>query len=206
LPSIFINYRTSESLPTATLLDRELSGRFGSDEVFRAGRSIAAGTRFPEEISRALRKCDVMLSLIGPGWRDARTDDGRRALDDATDWVRREIVDAFEYGLLVIPVYLDRTSRLERDDLPEPLAELAELQSLTLQHRYPEDGFDRITEAIVRRVPALAEKWSARRGHGDRPAVPESTFRGNLFLGTTTVDGDVVGGDKHVWGAGGSHG
>ena len=112
MPSVFINYRTSDSLATATLLDRELSSRFGEEEIFRAGRCIGGGKKFPEEIRKALRKCDVLLALIGPGWRDARTADGGRALDDEDDWVRCELVEALALGLTVIPVLLDRTPRL----------------------------------------------------------------------------------------------
>ncbi|MFG2968673.1 toll/interleukin-1 receptor domain-containing protein [Streptomyces sp. NPDC048288] len=204
MPSIFINYRTADSLPTATLIDRDLCARFGAEEVFRAGRSIKGGTRFSEEIRRALRKCDVLLALIGAKWLDARTPDGRRALDDETDWVRSEIMEAFGYGLTVIPVLLDQTPRLRKGDVPDALDELLARQTFSLNHRDPDHDLDRIAQRIVEEVPALGGRriLSGRRGNG--PAAPE-TLRGNLFLGRTTVEGDAVGGDKHVWGTGERH-
>ncbi|MGP4087486.1 hypothetical protein [Streptomyces sp. KR55] len=120
---------------------------------------------------------------------------------------RFEIVEALALGLSVIPVLLDRTPRLVPADAPEPLGALPELQNLTLDHRHPDDGIDRIAEAIVTEVPALGTKPnSSRRGLGNRPTAADGAFRGNLFLGRTRVDGDVVGGDKNVWGTGERHG
>ncbi|MFC9059245.1 TIR domain-containing protein [Streptomyces sp. NPDC057074] len=201
MPRIFINYRTSDALATATLLDRELTARFGADEIFRAGRSIGAGRKFPDEIRKGLRKCDVLVALIGPGWRDACTKDGCRALDDENDWVRVEITEAFRFGLSVLPVLLDRTPRLTRSDVPEALAELTEVQNLVLDHRYPDDGLDRIADAITAEVPELG-KLRRPRPSG-RSELADGGLRGNFFFGTSTTKGDNVAGDKHVHGPGG---
>jgi hypothetical protein len=43
LAAIFINYRSQSEAYAAALLDERLSNRFGSNQVFRASRSIDAG-------------------------------------------------------------------------------------------------------------------------------------------------------------------
>jgi hypothetical protein len=50
---VFINYRGEDTDTAASLVDRELSARFGSDQVFLDSRSILAGTPFAEELLRS---------------------------------------------------------------------------------------------------------------------------------------------------------
>jgi hypothetical protein len=58
-----------------------------------------------------LEACRVVLVVIGPGWFDSRTDDGRRRLDDPEDHVRVEIETVLRLeSLLVIPVLVRNAS------------------------------------------------------------------------------------------------
>ncbi|MFB7905280.1 toll/interleukin-1 receptor domain-containing protein [Kitasatospora sp. NPDC056076] len=157
MPDIFVNYRTNDEDSTATLIERELSRRFGTDRVFRASKSIKAGGRFPQELLTAVRRCAVLVAVIGPRWSDARTADGRRALDDPEDWTRREIIEAFETGALVIPVLVGRATRLGRRDLPAEIAELADCQYRRFDNRDAESGLRRIGDDLAEAMPRLAE-------------------------------------------------
>ncbi|MEU9042564.1 MULTISPECIES: toll/interleukin-1 receptor domain-containing protein [unclassified Kitasatospora] len=157
MPDIFVNYRTSDEDTTATLIERELSRRFGTERVFRASKSIPIGRPFPQELLTAVRRSSVLIAVIGPRWADARTADGRRALDDPEDWTRREIAEAFESGALVVPVLVGRMTRLDRHDLPPEIGELADCQYRRFDNRDAESGLQRLGDDLAEAIPRLAE-------------------------------------------------
>ncbi|MFF2541343.1 toll/interleukin-1 receptor domain-containing protein [Kitasatospora sp. NPDC058063] len=157
MPEIFVNYRTSDEDTAATVIERALSQRFGTDRVFRASKSIKIGRPFPRELLTAVRSSSVLIAVIGPHWADARTADGRRALDDPEDWTRREIVEAFESGALVVPVLVGRTTRLDRHALPPEIAELADCQYRRYDNRDADHCLLRLGDDLAEAVPRLAE-------------------------------------------------
>ncbi|MFF0410687.1 toll/interleukin-1 receptor domain-containing protein [Kitasatospora sp. NPDC004745] len=183
MPDVFVNYRTDDEEATATLIERELSRRFGDRRVFRASKSIGIGQAFPRELLTAVRRSSVLLAVIGARWADARKADGRRALDDPTDWTRREIVEAFESGALVVPVLVGRTTRLDRHALPPELAELADCQYLRFDTRDADFGLRRIGDELARTIPQLAE--AEQRIDGEPGAVQTRNEVGR-------VDGSAV--------------
>ncbi|WP_031067440.1 toll/interleukin-1 receptor domain-containing protein [Streptomyces sp. NRRL WC-3742] len=203
MPDIFINYRTSDEDTTATLIERELSRRFGSESVFRASKSIPIGKPFPQELLTAVRRSSVLIAVIGARWVDARDRDGGRALDDPEDWTRREILEAFESGALVVPVLVGRATRLDRSDLPAALAELADCQYLRFDNRDAESGLRRLGDDLASAIPRLAEaeqriiRESAAEGtdcEADRTGggvVRARTYRHEQSGGIGNVNGDV---------------
>ncbi|MEU3713683.1 toll/interleukin-1 receptor domain-containing protein [Streptomyces catenulae] len=156
MDDVFINYRTKDEEATAATLDLYLSQRFGTDQVFRASKSIDAGQNFRKELVAAARRCHVLLAVIGPDWLTARAKDGRRALDVPEDWTRRELLEASD-AAQVIPVLVGDTLRLQRSELPKALAWLADCQYRRLYHRDHNAGLQRIGDDIAELVPHLAE-------------------------------------------------
>ncbi|MFF2191904.1 TIR domain-containing protein [Streptomyces sp. NPDC058157] len=157
MPEIFVNYRTGDEEATATVIERELSARFGDEQVFRAGKSIRPGRAFPQELLTAVRRCSVLLVVIGPRWAEYTDKDGRRALEDPEDWTRREILEALDTGAHVIPVLVGRTTRLDRTALPRELEELADHQYRRLDHRNAEADLRRLGDDLADLVPQLAD-------------------------------------------------
>ncbi|MFE7562132.1 toll/interleukin-1 receptor domain-containing protein [Kitasatospora sp. NPDC057500] len=184
MPDIFVNYRSSDEDTGAALIERELSRRFGSERVFRASKSIKVGRRFPQELLTAVRRSSVLVAVIGERWADARTADGSRALDDPEDWTRREIVEAFESGALVVPVLIGRATRLDRHDLPPQLAELADCQYRRLDTRNADGDLARIGDDLAEAVPRLAE--------AEREIARSAEASGEVRNRVGRVDGSVV--------------
>ncbi|MFE7075773.1 TIR domain-containing protein [Streptomyces sp. NPDC057620] len=204
MPSVFINYRTVDAIDTAVLIDRELCRRFGEEAIFRAGRSIPAGKKFEPFILRAVRRCDVLLVLIGSRWLDASGANGGRAIDDPEDWVHREIVEAISNGVTLMPVLLGGTPRIAKKDLPAAVADLASHQGLTYNHRTADDDLARLTRELSRTVSGLRKpgkdgQASPGTATSSDTAMPSNTpvYRGNNFLGSTTV-GIAVAGNLHL--------
>ncbi|MET2717061.1 toll/interleukin-1 receptor domain-containing protein [Streptomyces harbinensis] len=194
---IFVNYRTGDEEMAAALIQRELCHRFGADHVFYASNSIRAGLDYKEELEDAIRRCRILLAVIGPRWTDFPTGDGGRALDNADDWTRREIHQAHEYGIPVIPVLIGRKmSRLKESDLPPELAFLASAQYVRYEHRSDSD-LDHLVEEVLHHLPELAQKdrnntAAQQETAGARPGTQHNSVEHNT--GTVNQMGNVSGG------------
>jgi hypothetical protein len=139
--SIFINYRRNDSQTYANSLYDWLSEQYGDDNVFKDVETIEPGLRWEEAIDRAVGAADVMLVVIGPRW--LADSDGRRRIDEPRDFVRREIEKALERNIRVIPVLVGGAKEPSAEELPEPLRDLIEYQSFTLNdERMRADRFE----------------------------------------------------------------
>lgn len=151
MAGLFVNYRTGDGDWAAALIASRLSARFGKKNVFFASRSIRLGEDFAKQILSYVPKCDALLAIIGPAWSTARDSKGRRKIEDRDDWVRREIALAFEHGVRVIPILLDKVACLRESDLPQEIVPLARCQYLRLDHR--NDYYD--TARLIRELSDL---------------------------------------------------
>jgi hypothetical protein len=181
---VFINYRTGDEEATATLIEQDLSRRFGSDQVFRASKSIRPGDDFSREILAAVRRSHVLLAVIGPGWLDALDGSGGRALDQEGDWVRREICEAFDCDVRVIPVLVGSTGRLNSSALPSCLQPLANCQYIRFSHRNADADLDLLATKLANLVPGLT-----RLDIKDRGAPRESSSVTNQFYAPVDATG-----------------
>ncbi len=172
---VFVNYRTGDGDQLALLVERDLTHRFGQKHVFLASRSVPAGEEFDRVIRKNVRRSDVLVAIIGPAWFTipAHRDPDRRAVDDPADWPRREIVEAFSNDVLVVPLLVGATPRLQEDDLPAELRFLARVQSLRFHRDTAEVSLDRLAGRLEDVVPALrdlARQRGAADGSGDAAA------------------------------------
>ncbi|MBG0821710.1 toll/interleukin-1 receptor domain-containing protein [Planomonospora sp. ID91781] len=197
MATVFINYRTGDGEKTALLIDRELSGILGGeDHVFRATRSIKPGQRFPEELLGNVRRATVVLAVIGPAWaRSPR-------LRDKDDWVRRELLEAFTFGIPVVPVLEGPGARrLDPADLPLELKWLAEVQSERLDVEDLQAGLRRLFTRLAEWIPSLGSVVRPDL----RPVAPDSgsvsntadSVHGPLLQGRDITAGDVGTGIKN---------
>lgn len=145
---VFVNYRVQEQPGYATLLHRELAERFGEDRLFLASRSIRPGDDFVEQVFRILRRCEVLLSVIGPRWLDflGQSD---------TDWVRRELSEAFVYGVRVIPILIEDAELPDATRLPDDISAISRCQYLRLRHYSIDADIAKLVRELRRVVPRL---------------------------------------------------
>ena len=163
---VFINYRgAADSLYAADLLHAELSHVLGPGRVFLDSESIGPGADFVQTIVDRVRGASIVLAVIGPYWLTALDPDGRRCIDDPRDWVRRELAEAFEAGVPVIPILTDNARMPTEADLPTDIAQLGRAQYALLRQRHARADIasllDRLTGLVVtmhvRRRDAEAE-------------------------------------------------
>jgi hypothetical protein len=125
--AIFISYRRADTQFWADRLFETLARRFGIRFVFMdINGGIRRGANFPERITEAVNSCNALLALMGPEWVTIRGADGNRRIDQAGDWVRKEIATALGRKIPVFPVLLGNAKLPAANDLPEPLHPLLE--------------------------------------------------------------------------------
>lgn len=148
MPVVFVNYRVREQPGYATLLHHAIAAEFGGEQVFIASRSIAPGEDFVREVFATLRRCEVLLALVGPNWLDhlGESDD---------DWVQRELREAFASGVRVIPVLLEDAKLPAENQLPAGIEALARCQCLRLRHYSVENDLARLLDGLRRVVPSF---------------------------------------------------
>jgi hypothetical protein len=122
--SVFVSYRRGDSEGQAQALKLELVRTIGKESVFIDVDSIALGEDFRHILRERLDTCDLMLTLIGPGWLDAKNAAGSRRLESATDLVRQEIAAALKRNIPVIPVLLQGAQMPPAERLPDDIKEL----------------------------------------------------------------------------------
>jgi hypothetical protein len=129
---IFISYRREESRWVARSLHSRLCRDFDQEKMFIDVDTVPLGDDFVKVIETTVPKCDILIAIIGPNWVSARDGEGVRKIDKAHDFMRLEIVTAFEAGIWVVPVLVDGATMPGPDDLPESLKPLARRNSLPI--------------------------------------------------------------------------
>ena len=103
MPGVFLNYRREDSSGYAGRLFDILSAQFGKENVYMDLDSIEGGDDFSHVIEAKINLADVLVAVIGKHWLTISGNSGGRRLDNADDFVRREIAMALERGIRVIP-------------------------------------------------------------------------------------------------------
>jgi hypothetical protein len=187
LTQVFLNYRVSDDPFGVALLDTKLSEEFGSEAVFLASKSIPLGATWEQAMFRAIEDSAAVLVIMGHRWVNA-TDEGGRRLDDPEDFVRREILYAFELGKQVIPIRLG-IPRVPVEDLPEELRRLHACQDIEVRFRSSELDVDRLAAKLRELIPAL-RKASGKKKAGTTTNVVHTNNGGQVYQAENMSFGD----------------
>ncbi len=172
---VFISYRRGDTaFPASWLFDR-LAERFGRDQVFKDVDSIELGDDFVEVITAAVGSCDVLLVVIGDRWLTSTDKDGRRRLDDPSDFVRLEVEAALIRNVRIIPILVDGAQMPSADDLPSSIGLLARRQALELSPSRFEFDTSRLMRVLDRTL--MEVRGPATGGTSQRRPVAETQSR-----------------------------
>lgn len=147
--SIFMSYRRCDSIDiTGRIYDR-LVAQFGPNSVFKDVDAIPFGVDFRKHLEREVSNCPVLLAMIGPQWLNAADSQGRRRLDNLSDWVRLEIETALNRDSVVIPVLVGGATLPKDHQLPPTLKGLAYRQSALVRQ---DPDFHRDVDRLMQRI------------------------------------------------------
>lgn len=159
---IFVSYRRDDAAHVTGRIHDFLASRFGAANVFMDVDSVAPGEDFVRKIGDTIAMCDLFLLVMGPGWLNARTADGRRRIDLPGDFVRIELREALARGVKIIPVLVDGAQMPRQEDLPEDVAQMVRHNAVFLGHA----TFRRDMEALAAGVapPDLLTRMRSPQG------------------------------------------
>jgi hypothetical protein len=143
---IFISYRRSDSADIVGRIYDRLVQEFGRNAIFKDVDSIPLGIDFKGYLDRTLSECNVLLTIIGDRWLDARDADGKRRLEDPDDFVRIEIESALEQGIAVIPLLVRGAQMPEEENLPAELKKLVYRNGISIR---PDPDFHRDMDRLI---------------------------------------------------------
>jgi hypothetical protein len=147
---IFISYRRSDTGHAAARIVEALREQFGRAEVFFDIDTIQRGANFVDHIRSELEKSAVVLVVIGGSWLGSEA-----RLLDPEDNVRLEIELALRYGCVVLPVLVDGAAMPRRDQLPESIAVLRQVNACSVDRdSWGRDVADLIADVTRLRGPA----------------------------------------------------
>jgi hypothetical protein len=152
---IFISYRREDASGEARSIYQELASVFPK-HLFMDVDSITKGRDFGLALTDTLKRCSVMLVLVGQRWLDARDDSGKRKLDDPNDFVRLEIAAALKRNIPLIPVLIQGTKMPKADELPDDLKPLAMRQAAIITHENFSGDMDRFARDLEPLLPKFA--------------------------------------------------
>jgi len=125
MAQIFISYRRHDSAYLAATLSDKLQQHFGPNSVFFDVDNIPLGVDFREYIGNAVGQCDVLLVIIGDQWMGPVDSQGKRRIDDPSDYVLIEIESALKRNIPVIPVLVEEATMPSPADLPAAIQSIA---------------------------------------------------------------------------------
>jgi hypothetical protein len=182
---IFINYRHDDDPGnTGRLFDRLLE-TFQPQQLFMDVDSIAPGLDFVKVLEEQVAECDVMISVIGKAWLDARDETGVRRLDNPNDFVRIEIESALNQGKRVIPVLVGEARLPRSNELPKTMEALTRLQAVHLTYERFRAYTQRLLDAL-QRILKTAEASRKTQAEAEAEAARHARER-NALVGVWTV-------------------
>jgi hypothetical protein len=150
---IFINYRRDDAGGFAGRLSDTLASYFGRNRVFRDVTDIDYGHDFEQVIDQKLSESGAVVVLIGEHWTTVTNNEGKRRLDDPTDYVSREISAALQSEVPVVPVLIGNATMLRKDELPEKLRALIRRNAMTITDERWDFDVSRLAKVLAIDVP-----------------------------------------------------
>lgn len=167
MSKIFISYRREDTAAYAGRLFDRLVQEFGHDRVFMDVSTIEPGVDFVGAIEKAVAEVDVLICVMGREWATITDDRGNRRLDDQTDFVRLEVLNALKRDIRVVPVLVGGARMPSPEQLPADLKLLARRNALPLDDARFHTDLDRLIDSIRSLLPmtetSLVSPSSGRR-------------------------------------------
>jgi TIR domain len=164
---IFISYRRDDVAGHAGRLYDHLVERFGEGSVFMDIDTVPPGEEFDGYIDEILRDCYLCIVVIGQRWSPEH-------LHTADDWVRREIIIAFQREVRVIPALFDGARLPNTANLPPELSQLTRCQTYDFGAGR---NFKRLVSDLLTNVDRAIKEAEERKRKNVREALSGFALR-----------------------------
>jgi TIR domain len=184
--SVFLSYRRDDARGHAHRLYDHLVAEmqvveeqegFGTHQMFIDVDTLEPGVDFRDAIASAVGQCDAFLAVIGRRWLDAQAADGKRRLENPSDYVRLEIEAALDRHIPVVPILVDGAAMPGEEDLPPSLSGLAYRNAVELDDTRWRHDVGRLVEWLKSIERNKVQQARETEEESARPA--ETTYRRN---------------------------
>jgi hypothetical protein len=141
---IFISYRRDSGSAYAQLVYAALT--LHGFSAFLDVRDLGSGP-FDSALLNVIRATKDVIVIVTP-------ESLKRCLSD-DDWVRQEIIEAFQCGANVIPLLVNDAAIPSVEELPEAIAALSKQQAVRYDHELSDESLRRMMK-LLRATPSMA--------------------------------------------------
>jgi hypothetical protein len=177
MTQIFVSYRRVDNQHAIDRITCHLEK--ASYFIFKDVISIKPSQLWPQEIETALRKCEVLVALIGKQWLGHANESGQYRIQQDDDYVRYEVRAVLERGVPIIPVLIDDANVPSSDELPEDIRDLVFRQAVRVRSG---QDFDGDISKLIRIIRLLAPR------KGKSTAIKLGYFLGKLEVFIRSIE------------------
>lgn len=141
---IFLSYRRADTAGTVGRLRDRLAAHFGQRSIFQDTAAITPGDHFPKTLARAISSSKIVLCVIGRKWL-SKARGARPRIEDANDYVRRELETAITNKISILPVLMNGASMPAETSLPPSIRSITQVQHI----RIDDDTFDKDAASLI---------------------------------------------------------
>jgi hypothetical protein len=185
---IFLSYRRADGLfPVGWIAERleQIDSVDGVQAAFHDDQ-LRTGDDFPDALEREIEGCDVVLALIGEHWL-GETATGRSRIQDADDWVVRELTIALRLDKRVLPVLIDGQDHPLASQLHPGIQEIARLHAVPFADSKDLDQIERHVRSHLDEL----DRERARLAGLDEPVENPSFPRRSAVIAMAVVTAGV---------------
>jgi len=103
------------------------------------------------KIDQALQEASLIVVVIGKQWLFLQDENGRRRIDNETDWVRNEILSALKAGKKIIPLLVSGAPLPRPEALPDSLRPLLSVADYVLNDQFWDRDINYLIQQIENR-------------------------------------------------------
>jgi len=167
-PLVFVSYRRDDPDSVKAFLYEKLARLLPEYEIFRDQQSISPASDYQAALIDAVLSASLVVVMIDDAWylRWSRDPESGAVVDDANDWVFREIQTAIHHNVTVLPIVIYPSHEPRRNEIPPSIEELACRQAV-VYHPIPDpDGSAiKVVDAVRRLLSkdgSPVDKWTRR--------------------------------------------
>jgi hypothetical protein len=134
MKQIFICYRRDDSAAFAGRIYDRLSQKYGREAIFKDVDSIPLGVNFKVHLDSVVKRCDVVLVLVGERWLETGKSASATRIHSPRDFVRIELESALKRDIPVIPLLIEDAEMPSEDDLPPEIKDFAYRNGMSIRH------------------------------------------------------------------------
>jgi len=168
---VFVSYRRADGRMAVDWIAERLQDVGVADDVQAAFHDggLRGGDDFAAALIAELGTCDLVIAVIGPEW-EGRSDHGPSRIQDAEDWVVKELATAHALDTRVVPVLFGGAELPATADLHESIDWLPGRHALPF-HRASD--LDKIVGEIEEFLHDLDLEAATREGLENEIVVPQ---------------------------------